>query len=57
MLSNSICGYDGTSIESLKKSLTRLLQIMVSNSPFTPIVGNSNNPFTRMMVDDSYQNH
>lgn len=38
-----------------KKSLTRLLQIAVADSPVDPVAGNPNSLFTRMILDDFNQ--
>ncbi len=43
------------SAEAPRKSLTRLLQIAVANSPVDPVAGNPNSLFTRMIVDDFNQ--
>ncbi|MEM7009354.1 MAG: hypothetical protein AAF462_09505 [Thermodesulfobacteriota bacterium] len=43
------------SIEAPGRSLTRLLQIVVANSPVDPVAGNPNSLFTRMIIDDFNQ--
>ena len=42
-------------IEAPRKSLTRLLQIVVAESPVDPVAGNPNSLFTRMIIDDFNQ--
>lgn len=44
-----------SSAEAPRKSLTRLLQIVVANSPVDPVAGNPNSLFTRMIIDDFNQ--
>ena len=41
--------------EAPRKSLTRLLQIVVANSPVDPVAGNPNSLFTRMILADFNQ--
>lgn len=42
-------------LEAPRKSLTRLLQIAVAESPVDPVAGNPNSLFTRMIIDDFNQ--
>jgi len=44
-----------SSVDAPRKSLTRLLQIVVANSSVDPVAGNPNSLFTRMIVDDFNQ--
>ena len=44
-----------SSAEAPRKSLTRLLQIVVADSPVDPVAGNPNSLFTRMIIDDFNQ--
>jgi|GEM_PF-4324415 len=43
------------SAEAPRKSLTRLLQILVAVSPVDPVAGNPNSLMTRMVIDDFNQ--
>jgi hypothetical protein len=44
-----------SSVDAPRKSLTRLLQIVVAESPVDPVAGNPNSLMTRMIVDDFNQ--